>query len=81
MDEMQKRMPQPQKRREMLGAACFCWFSPREKLLQQCVLEARFCLPLPAWSKHHPLLKMFPESSFWKNLPTEVWFPSLMLVP
>lgn len=21
---------------------------------------------------------MFPESSFWKNLPTEVWFPSLM---
>lgn len=62
----------------MPGAACFCWFSPREQLPQWCAVEASFCLLPPAWSERDPLLQMFPESSFWKNLPTEVWFPSLM---
>jgi len=65
MDEMQKGMPQPKKRREILGAAGFCWFFPREQLLKWHMAEASFCLLLPAWSERDLLLQMFPESSFW----------------
>lgn len=62
----------------MLGSACFCWFSSREQLLQWHVVEASFGLPLPAWSERDLLLQTLPECSFWKNLPAEGWFPSLV---
>lgn len=78
MDEMQARLPQPKRRRELLGVACFGWFSPREQLLQWCMVEASFCLLLPAQSECDPILQTLPESSFRNNLPTEGWLPSLM---